>query len=91
MNAPTTKISSMIEEGMTVNYNSNYIAVAAPSEQPQTDEEGNIYYEFGYSINYHNGMMPAFESEFFETLQDLANAMRKLADLRTWRKAEIDY
>jgi hypothetical protein len=36
-------------------------------------------------------MMPPFETEFFATIQDLANAMRKIADLRTWRKAEADY
>lgn len=84
MNAPTTKITNMIEEGMTVNYNSNYIAVAAPSEQIADDGS----YEFGYQISFHNGMMPAFDSKFYSTVQELANAMREIADLRKWTQAE---
>ena len=73
-NAPTRKIRNNIESGLSVQAQ-NGVNVHA---------QGNVYE--GYSIAFCNDMMPPFKHDHYETIQELANAMRELADLRTWRK-----
>ena len=79
-NAPTTRVSKLVANGAYMEIGEYIVAVheieADYDEQP------------GYGITTHKGEMPAHHSERFDTIQELANAMRNEADLRTWRYAE---
>ena len=86
-NAPTTKIAKYIDEGMEVSYGhpqDSYTAYAKESYDNDGCHEG-------YSIELQKEMLPPFKTMRFETLQELANAMRDLSSLRNWRKLEWEY
>jgi hypothetical protein len=93
MNAPTTKVSAWIDTGLTIDLPSG-VSLCARRDDPYLTEEfdpvtGSTYMALepaSYSITSHQGLMPAFHTDTFNTLQALANAMRDYADLRTWRQ-----
>lgn len=71
----TKRIEQNIFDGLTVDYNGgDYTAVATDGL-----EDG------GYYLSLHRGAFPAFETKFFETVDTLAQAMKEIADLRTWK------
>lgn len=43
-----------------------------------------------FVISYHHGMMPAYDEQSYATVAELAAAMAKFADLRTWRVRKDD-
>jgi hypothetical protein len=71
-----------LDSGMWAYYghpDDDYTANAEGFINPETGERGFV-------ISYHHGEMPAFNSEGFDTLDDLEAAMRKVEpDLRKWR------
>jgi hypothetical protein len=41
-----------------------------------------------YGISYHNGVMPAYLTQSFDSIEELAAKMKELSgDLRKWRKS----
>lgn len=98
-NAPTTKVRHMIEESMEVQLNNGITLVASYNEgylyqggewnEETQDYDVEVKPSY-YTISSHSGLMPAFHTDEFATLQELANAMRDYADLRKWRKLDIE-
>lgn len=98
MNAPTTKVENNIQLGLEANWLPGYVIVA--SEQDAFEEkfvgygdDGTALYEVvekSYRISFHKGAMPAHEIREYKTLQELANAMRELQDIRKWRIVQND-
>ena len=43
-----------------------------------------------YVLTSHEGRMPAFCTRKYDTIEELAAAMKTIADLRTWRQLEIE-
>lgn len=91
MQAPTTKVANGIENGLYAMVHN--VTVCAREDHPiefedfdpKTGEKVRKWDKGGYSITSHDGEMPAFHTSTYATLQELANAMRECADLRTWR------
>ena len=84
---PVSKVQEYIEQfgGLSVTTSQGTIAVASECDIDDVDEEtGEMTFFSGYQISYHNGMMPAFETDRFETLQELADSMQELEDLLNW-------
>jgi hypothetical protein len=81
-NAPTVRIENMIENGLYIH---NHSFIRATKEM---DIEHGIYYLLSY---HESDYSPQYASETFDDIQALANAMKQLADLRTWRKMVWDY
>lgn len=75
-NAPTTKIENHIEIGLTCNYLGDYHAHASEIDYADNGDR--------YIITYHAGYMPPFDQKTFSTLQELANEMKSICDLRKW-------
>lgn len=76
------RIKDNIERGLWTEYGNGYIA--SVGWQPPDFETDECYY-----ISYHQGEMPAFNSERFKTITALILAMRKIEpDLRKWILAE---
>lgn len=92
-NAPMTKVSNLIDDGgAMLDGTTVYVAEYVDSQlfedvDPQTGEEILNLEDGHYTISSHDGYMPAFHTEKFFSLQELANAMREIADLRTWTSA----
>jgi len=86
-NAPTTKISAVDHEEMLYVEIGN-VTLYAKSIDGYEVEDG--YRSDYYVITSHDGEMPAFHTSEFDTLQELANEMRKIADLRTWKFVKYD-
>lgn len=72
----TKRVEKYITQSLCVNYRGDYLAVASVDMMD---------FDTPYSISYHAGRFPAFEVEYFATIEELAVAMRKIADLRTWK------
>lgn len=53
--------------------------------------EQDWHHDGGYTISYQQGAMPMFNSDEFDTLDELEAAMRNLEpDLRKWLKVEYE-
>jgi len=62
----------------------------APEYTAVTGEvESEDYGRYQYVISYHQGRMPAFDTETFDTLSELVQAMIKIAPISQW--SEIEY
>ena len=90
--APTTKIANGIDNGFWVDLHTGVTLYAREDDIYETTDIDRVTGETvygveggGYSITSHKGEMPAFHYDSFDTIEDLANAMRNCADLRTWR------
>ena len=50
-----------------------------------TGESEYEYVEPAYVLKFHNGFMPAFDTNRYESVEALAAAMKGYSDLRSWR------
>lgn len=88
VNAPTRKVANLISEGLSFTGHSHAEEIVASenlSDWRQL-EDGSYQQEPPYTLTYVYDMVGNFETHSFDTIQELANAMREIADLRTWRK-----
>lgn len=94
MNTPTKKIEKYIEDGMEVWIN-NVLIVASRQDgylyegltyNTQTGEYDIEVQPPYYTITYHDGLMPPYKRDTFDTLHDLAVGMKNIKDLRYWKK-----
>jgi hypothetical protein len=90
--APTKKISNWIEDrGLTIELSDGTMLCARYVDSqlwlkidPETGVEIPELHEAHYTITSHSGYMPAFHTAHYATLQELADAMKSHADLRSW-------
>lgn len=84
--APTVRVSMFIERGLTVETPSgSNVFVGWRDQNVYEDLDGTLCVEDGYYyLSYHQGYMPAYAEDRVATLQELANAMRDIEDLRKW-------
>lgn len=74
------RVQSNIGQGLYTNYNDYYMAIAS-------EVEADYDREHGYSLSFHDGEMPAFNTLTFSTLPALIAEMRHTEpDLRKWKK-----
>jgi len=94
MNTPTKKVEKYIEDGMEIwingilivaTYNEGYLYEGLTFNHKTQEYDTEIQLPY-YTITYHKGIMPAYNREKFDTLQDLATAMSNIKDLRYWKK-----
>jgi hypothetical protein len=94
MLAPTTKVKNYIDEGLEV-WRGDVLCVASYHEasliqgayNPDLKTFDVELVPEHYTISYHQGIMPAFNVSKFQTIQELANAMQQISDLRCWKKS----
>lgn len=90
-NAPTKKVENNLESGLKVELDNGVLLCANYIESypyETIDIFGNAVLEYTpehYTITSHCGYMPAFCTQVFDTIQDLANVMQSYCSLRKWR------
>ena len=73
-------ITEKLDRGMWCAYAGHYVASAS---EYRDEETGRVK----YVISYHDGDMPAFNSETFGSVAAIIAAMREVQpDLRKWKK-----
>lgn len=81
-NAPTKKVSAVEfdEQFEITSLHGKTGSATGCIASMSRDVDGNTY-----SISWHIGEMPAYATEAYTSLQELANAMREIGDLRKWQ------